>query len=215
MIKLSNLLEINNIVYSDKIKPKHQKKIDMKTSLFFEVKIPEFLFPENSSRETRMELQWLKSYNNNTINKDFVKKGDDIQEVFKKYMKENNLTYDKKYISKILKESSKFILKLKYYYNRPRPHQLAEYYGMKEFEDFELSSMKTPSYPSGHSTQGHLISLILSKKYPLHYDNFRKLANMISESRLMARAHYPSDCKFGEKVAMYIVGGLNQYKQGE
>ncbi len=70
--------------------------------------------------------------------------------------------------------------------------------------------MHTPSYPSGHSTQGHLFSLLLSKKYPKHFSEFNKLAEMISKSRLMARAHYPSDCEFGRKVAMYIAGNINR-----
>ena len=105
-------------------------------------------------------------------------------------------------------ESSKTILSLKYYYNRPRPKQLADYYGMVEFKDVELGSMKTPSYPSGHSTQGHLMAELLGKKYPKHYDNLKKLADFVSKSRLMARAHYISDCTFGEEVAHHIVAKI-------
>ena len=36
----------------------------------------------------------------------------------------------------------------------------------------------------------------------------KQLANFISNSRLMARAHYPSDCVFGKKVAEYITKNL-------
>ena len=68
--------------------------------------------------------------------------------------------------------------------------------------------MKTPSYPSGHSTQGHLMAELLGKKYPKHYDKLKQLAEFISNSRLMARAHYPSDCKFGEEVAQHIVAKI-------
>ena len=64
--------------------------------------------------------------------------------------------------------------------------------------------MKTPSYPSGHTTQGHLMAELLGKEYLNHYDTFKSLARMISKSRLMARAHYPSDCEFGEQVAQHI-----------
>ena len=81
----------------------------------------------NSSRD------WALDYKG-----DFVKKGDNIEKVFDDYMKKNNLKYDKKYIQKILKESSKTILQLKYYYNRPRPKQIADYYGMKEFKNVNL-----------------------------------------------------------------------------
>jgi len=51
--------------------------------------------------------------------------------------------------------------------------------------------------------------LMLGDKYPKHYSNLKELANTVSKSRLMARIHYPSDCVFGEKVAMYIVGAIN------
>ena len=77
------------------------------------------------------------------------------------------------------------------------------------FNHFEIDCMKTPAYPSGHSTQAHLFACLLAKEHSGHYNQFKQLANMISHSRLMARAHYPSDCKFGEKVAQYILGAIN------
>ena len=214
MIKLKDLLQLNSIKYSDKVKPKHQKKMSMQTELLAdEMRIPKTPFPENSSKETRSELLWLANYNNGIVNKDFVKKGDDIVKVFDDYCKDNNLKFNKKYYEQLIKESGKTILSLKYYYNRPRPKQLADYYGMEEFKDVELGSMKTPAYPSGHSTQGHLFAELLGQEYPKHYDKFKSLANMISASRLMARAHYPSDCKFGEQVAKHIFGKVIQKKK--
>ena len=81
---------------------------------------------------------------------------------------------------------------------------MGEFYGIEDFKIHNLDSAKTPSYPSGHTTQGHLIAHLLGKKHTGHYDNFKQLANFISNSRLMARAHYPSDCVFGKKVAEYI-----------
>ena len=209
MIKLMNLLKINDMKYSDEIKPEHQKKMNIKPKLLVdEMKVPIKPFPENLSQETRNELGWLSTYNGGDINKDYVKEGDDIGGVFEKYCQENNLNYNKEYYKQILDESSKTILSLKYYYNRPRPKQLADYYGMVEFQDVELKSMKTPSYPSGHSAQGHLFAELLGREYPNHYDTFKGLADMISHSRLMARAHYPSDCKFGEEVAQHIIGKI-------
>jgi hypothetical protein len=209
MIYLKDLLNLNLIKYSDKVKPKHQEKMSMQTELISdEMRIPEKPFPENSSRYTKDELQWLLNYNNGIINKDIVKEGDDVSKLFEAYCNDNNLKFNKSYYKKILKESTKTILSMKYHYNRPRPYQLAEYYGIKEFEDFEMSSMKTPSYPSGHSTQGHLVAELLGKEYPKHYHELKKIANFISHSRLMARAHYPSDCKFGEEVAHHIVAKI-------
>jgi hypothetical protein len=210
VIKLKNLLDINKIKYSSDVKSKHQKGINQSTDVISHVNVPHSPFPENSSRETLSELDFLINYNNGEVDKSFVKRGDNISKVFNDYCKDNNLNYDKKYYDKILKESSKTILQLKYHYNRPRPKQLADYYGIEDFQDVELSSMKTPSYPSGHSTQGHLMAELLGKKYLQHYDKFKSLANMISKSRIMARAHYPSDCIFGEKLSKYILSSINE-----
>tara|TARA_R100001443_G_C3300191_1_gene165076 strand:+ start:121 stop:753 length:633 start_codon:yes stop_codon:yes gene_type:complete len=209
MIYLKDLLKLDKIKYSDKVKPKHQKSMSMQTKLISdEMRVPRKPFPDNSSKETMNELKFLSDFNDGLIDKDYIKRGDDINKVFEEYCKFNDLDYDKKYFKQIIKESSKTILSLKYYYNRPRPKQLADYYGMDEFKDVELSSMKTPAYPSGHSTQGHLIAEILGKKYPRHYNKLKELAHFISKSRLMARAHYPSDCKFGEEVAQHILGKI-------
>ena len=206
-MKLIELLSLNEMTYSDKVEEKHQKTIDMKTELISdEMRIPYKPFPENASRKTRGELQWLMDYNESSIDENYVKEGDNVIKVYEKYCEEHNLEFDKKYYKQILKESGKTILSLKYYYNRPRPKQLADYYGMEEFQDVELSSMKTPSYPSGHSTQGHLVAELLGRKYPQHYCGLKECAQLISKSRLMARAHYPSDCIFGEEVAQHILG---------
>ena len=88
------------------------------------------------------------------------------------------------------------ILKLKKHFNRPRPHVLAKKRNMK-LEHVELKSMKTPSYPSGHSAQGALIGEALADMYPKAAARFRKAGKDISDSRNLARAHYKSDSKFG------------------
>ena len=194
--------------YSCDVKPKHQKKMDMDTKLMSEVKIATYPFPENASRESLNELQWLLSFNKGFIDREFVERGDDIKKVFQEYCEEHNLCYEKDYYEKILKESSKTILTLKNHYNRPRPYQLAEYYGIPDFKIHKLDSANTPSYPSGHTTQGHLMAELLGKKYPNHYNKLKEVANFISKSRLMARAHYISDCVFGQKVAKYIFNSI-------
>ena len=84
MIKLKNLLNLNKMVYSEDVTDKHQKKMDMQTEVIMEedVKIPNFLPPENSSRKTRSELQRLVNYNEGIIDKDFVEDGDSVLKVF-------------------------------------------------------------------------------------------------------------------------------------
>jgi acid phosphatase (class A) len=57
------------------------------------------------------------------------------------------------------------------------------------------------SYPSGHSTQSHLLYYYLIEKYPEHKKEFKKITDDIVFSIQMARAHYPSDIEFGKKLA--------------
>ena len=90
-------------------------------------------------------------------------------------------------------------MKIKKHHNRPRPKKLAKKLGIK-MEDIEMDSMKTPSYPSGHSAQGVLIGMVLSDKYPSKRNKLMKTARDISRSRNIAHAHYKSDSKFGEDI---------------
>ena len=73
-------------------------------------------------------------------------------------------------------------------------------------QDIEMDSMKTASYPSGHSAQAFLIAGVLGDRHPRHRADFKKLAKNISYSRRVARAHYKSDSKFGELL------GKSMYK---
>jgi len=85
------------------------------------------------------------------------------------------------------------ILELKKYHNRKRPYELD-----KKLSAFVMKSMKTPSYPSGHSVQGMLIGSALKMKYGK--SAFMKTAKNISYSRRVAHAHYKSDSKMGEEL---------------
>ena len=207
MIKLKELLELDEIKYTGEIKPKHKKRMERELKYTYEVQVRHNPPPLNSSRQTRNELEWLKNYNEGQVDEEMVKKGDDIKQSFREYCEENSLKYPKDYIKELIKESGKIIYKLKYKYNRPRPKQVADFLEM-DFPTTTLDSMHTPSYPSGHSTQGIFIGKVLSKMYPKHEKQLMEIGKMISKSRLMARAHYPSDSKFGEYLGELLFRNL-------
>ena len=153
--------------------------------------------PGDNSFET---MQEVKELNKIPLNKSFVKKFDNISAVFKKVAKENNIkNYDKKLVEDLIKDSAPVIIKLKKHFNRPRPKVSAKKLKIA-MKDYEMESMKTPSYPSGHSTQAMLIGNVLADKYPKASKAFKKAAENISYSRRVARAHYKSDGKIGEKL---------------
>ena len=107
--------------------------------------------------------------------------------------------YDGKTAAKLIKESAPVILELKKHFNRPRPKVMAKKMNIN-MKDIEMQSMKTPSYPSGHSVQGVLIAKVLGDKYPKAKSAFNKTGENISYSRRVAHAHYKSDSKMGEKL---------------
>ena len=95
--------------------------------------------------------------------------------VFKDVADKNNIKdYDSKIASKLISYSAPVIIKLKKHFNRPRPKVIAKKMNI-DMKDYEMKSMKTPSYPSGHSTQGMLIGLVLADKYPNAAKTLKKL----------------------------------------
>ena len=202
-----NIGNIKNIVYSnDGMKDKHAEKIEYSKTkgLLKDFKYSKYFhesFPKNASMKTYQELMYLKDL---PEDKDFAKKYDDIPSVFEEICKDHGLTYPKDLVNELMDSSAGIILELKWKYNRPRPKQLAKEYGIN-IGGIELESMNTPSYPSGHSTQGILIGKMLQTKLPINTDAFLEAGKKISYSRNVARAHFPSDSRMGEELgtAMY------------
>ena len=153
--------------------------------------------PGDNTFDTMQEIKALKKI---PIRKTFVKEFDDQESAFKKTAdREGIKDYDNSVAKKLIEKSAPVILKLKKHFDRPRPKVLAKKMNIK-MKDIEMASMKTPSYPSGHSTQGMLIGLTLSAKYPRSRKAFMKTANNISDSRNVAHAHYKSDSDMGKKL---------------
>tara|TARA_B110000285_G_scaffold24563_1_gene23677 strand:- start:1126 stop:2436 length:1311 start_codon:yes stop_codon:yes gene_type:complete len=186
-------------VWSEKPTQKHKKRMEKEFGKFEGFPIDDFMStnpPKNDSEESMDELMLLDSL---PVIEEFVDTTDDIFPHFEKYFKEKDLEFPEEELKDIVKDTSPIILKLKYHYNRPRPQQLANAKGLK-FHQETLDSSKTPSYPSGHATQGRLIANILGDKYPEHKSEISKLGNEIGTGRLVAKVHYPSDDLFGKEL---------------
>jgi hypothetical protein len=205
MIKLKELIELKSLVYTEEVKPKHQEKIDMKLTVFHEdLALPYRPKPDNDSPNTMRELKYLSKLE---TDKDEVKRGDDIKENFIPLIEDNDIPLSKKYVNKVIKESGKFIMKLKYHYNRPRPYQVAEVYGI-DLKGHMTDSMNTPSYPSGHAVQAYLLGELFSNVDPRGSHQYRELAERVAHSRIIAKGHYPSDKSYGKKVAKVLFQGV-------
>ena len=150
--------------------------------------------PSDNSNTTKGEIIELTKI---PVRENFVKQMDDGQKVFQNIVGKDPL------IQKLINASDKISDKIKNHHKRPRPKVLAKKMNIK-MKDIELDTMKTPSYPSGHSIQGYLIALALSDKYPSKEKKLMKAAKDISYSRRVARAHYKSDSIFGEQIGKDI-----------
>jgi hypothetical protein len=148
--------------------------------------------PSDNSKETKKEIQYLKQID---LKKRFVQEKDNIPQNFIDFLEEKNIN-ETKLINKLVNDVRYIILELKNFYKRPRPFRVDP-----NLTDPMLKSMEGFAYPSGHSTQSNLIYLVLSHKYPKLKNELKKIKDDIVYSRQMAKAHYPSDIKFGEKLA--------------
>jgi hypothetical protein len=192
------------MTYNEGPTDKHKSRINYPITLFNDFVMEESPFPENASKETLDELKYLE---NKTIDKNFVEKHDDVTKVFKKLFKELELEFNKEEADELLRQSAKYLMELKYKYNRPRPYQIAEFYHM-DVTNFNMDSMKTPSYPSGHATQGYLLGKIYSKRHTEYTKEFTDLGEAVAESRIVGKAHFPSDKEFGKKLAERLFDNL-------
>lgn len=148
--------------------------------------------PADNSKETKKEIDYLKSID---LNKKFVQDKDDISGNFEDFFESKDIN-ETDLIKKLNNSSRIVILDLKNYYKRPRPFRLDP-----ELTDPMLDSMEGFAYPSGHSTFSNLLYFVFSKKYPKYQKELKKIKDNIVYSRQMAKAHYPSDIRFGELLA--------------
>ena len=99
-------------------------------------------------------------------------------------------------------------MKLKFYYNRIRPYQLANIYKFP-LNPMPTVSAQSPSYPSGHTVQSKVFAEILSFRYPDQQDMLTKFADKCSKSRIILGVHFPSDEVFGKQLAQGIINDDN------
>tara|TARA_Y100001973_G_C5162982_1_gene314562 strand:+ start:569 stop:1201 length:633 start_codon:yes stop_codon:yes gene_type:complete len=200
MIKLKDILNIDALTYGEP-PSEHIEKMKKDFGVFSGFRINNYMsYPpnKNSSSASKKEIIHIQSI---PRDEKFIKDADDVSGYFRNYIEKLGYDFPEKHVKKLLDDSSIIILTLKYHYNRPRPSDLAKVFGY-ELDNYYMKSMGTPSYPSGHSTQGMLVALSLSDMFPKYKKQLMKLGMDISISRQISKAHYPSDSKFGEKLGI-------------
>ena len=121
-----------------------------------------------------------------------------------KYLKDNNLKYDKDTVEFIEDQCVPIVRHYKNHFNRPRPYQVAEVYN-KELNRFVSDTAKTPAYPSGHAMQPMVVALYYARKYPEHKSELVRGAKRCGYGRVIAGMHYPSDYDAGIELAKQLM----------
>ena len=203
---------VDDLVYSKRLrKPKGEITLFREEAKF--IRIPEP--PTNSSLESAKDLlavQGATYLRGEGMVKSIKKHDKDPAFAVKMYMSLFGLDFDKQYIEQVLDEAVIIIKEHKNKFNRPRPEQLAPYFGI-ELETLNSRSNRSPSYPSGHSTQARLIAEIYGEKYPEHRGNLLRASEECGGGRIMAGFHYPADHKAGVYLAKRLFKSLKTIKK--
>ena len=128
---------------------------------------------------------------------------EELHEYFSEKLVELGLPSHSKELHDIADSLVPIILAHKNHFNSARPYQLALHANIP-FEYDDLSSARTPSYPSGHTTQAYVIAFALSDAYPEHRTTWLTTAKEIAESRIDRGVHVPSDNDAGRQLALEL-----------
>jgi hypothetical protein len=203
-------MNLNQVTYGNPTKEHklYLEKDSLVDDLF--TKLKEDFFPTNDSELVKDELNELVDYVNSISdeeNKAFLiryKAYDrSLSQVITTTFKLRGIDVET-LCEDIINDIRNLIYKLKYFYQRPRPYQLAQYFKLKLFP-FNSFSASTPSYPSGHTLEACVILNVISDKYPNEYQFCKEMIDDIAYSRLYLGLHYATDNDFAKEVAKEIL----------
>jgi len=202
----SNFL-LDNLTYATSPRKKHKKRLakpeDYQYLNCTSLDAPVMVYVANSQASPELEaikFAQVTHKNPGKLEEDY---DDEFNWAFEKLITDAGYEYDNQYFKVLMKEAASITIRLKYRFNRPRPFQLAYYLGV-DVQEFNSSTAKTPSFPSGHSAQSTLQALVLADQFPDLKDKLIKIADKVSESRLVGGHHYPSDIEYGEQLGYWL-----------
>ena len=188
-----NGIQLDDLIYGS---PTQKQKTFMKDegvalrALVKSKDAPDFFnrpFPKNVSVDVRRELEEIQNLTQNISPKDlqFAKTSEtNHYGSWVDFLYQNGINVRKSFFESIENNTNGLIYALKYHYNRPRPFQLGEYHRIPVNQTI-VTNANSPAYPSGHSFEAKLFSLILSEKYPFAAKKIQNFAIMHAESNFL------------------------------
>lgn len=164
--------------------------------------------PKNSSETTRRDLEILMKKTRTATAEDvtFARHADDesnLANLFLDLLHANGYKSTMGEYFAIDSQLEALLFYLKEMINRPRPYQLARYFGYPMFPLIRTDAM-TAAYPSGHALTGFVLSEYYARKFPKIAGKLRALGARIAESREVTGIHYPSDTKISREICDLI-----------
>jgi hypothetical protein len=195
-------------VYRDpsKMRPRVRRMLAKPTPSWLSVPLPVQAPPTQA--QTRRELdELIRLVPQRARQAEFIRQADeDFVGLFLGLCRRLGVRCSREELTRRKNEAAILITKIKWQYNRPRPYQFAKLHRVP-FSPLSSKTAATPAYPSGHTIQAFLLADYLGKRFPHHRSSFENLARKISKSRAVGGYHWPSDLRFGKKVADAITKG--------
>lgn len=180
------------------------------TDDLFDVLKDTLTFPKNDSELVKDELNEIVdclATMSQTENQNFLKRYQsydrNLIQALSVIFKQRNIDAEELIID-IVKDIQGLIYKLKYYYQRPRPKQIAQYHKLKLFP-YKSFSANTPSFPCGHCIEAVVILNVIGNKNPTEYPFCKELIEDIAYSRVYLGHHFPSDNEGAKEIAKAIL----------
>jgi hypothetical protein len=185
---------INDIVYQDDLVFKRYKSdLYKKLNINYWSAIPSP--PLNNSKETTEEIKQILKLTQNRSDSDrnlvFTVDKDPLL-LFSGIIQEYDLIFPYQEFNNLYTFLYTIVKDLKYFYNRARPYQLADFYHTP-INVIRTETHHTPSYPSGHTAYAALATKLLTEKYPEHRIHFQEILDSCAKARVLQGIHYSSD----------------------
>ena len=211
------LIPVNNLTYGN---PNAEQNMLIQRSGEFDYIASYFMdkpYPNNDGEYAKKEIQEIQQEMKNLqfekVVELSIKFDEDVGGMMIDTAAKCGVPKPGKFVKELLNDIDGIIMKLKFYYNRIRPFQLANVYSYP-LNPMPTISSQSASYPSGHTIQSKVFADVLSFRYPDQTDMLQKFADKCSKSRIILGVHFPSDEIFGLQVAAGIVndkGFIDRY----
>lgn len=194
-------IDINSLGYGNPSR-KHLDKASKPRPLVPVEELPAIQPPANDSERARQEILELIRLQDTFRGHPFMSFVDDadedMEELYEQFLGSNGIEFD--YYERLFEDLASVTIEIKLRYNRMRPFQLAGILGV-ELYPYESESAHSPSYPSGHTLQAYVVSMMIAEQHPELANEAMKLAASIAVSRKIAGYHYESDNEYSRVLA--------------